>query len=164
MPLFGNEKGLLQAVVGLLRVARLEDGRAGGDGVAAGVLLVLAGGHAGVVRDDDDEAAVDAGVGGREERVCGDVEADMLHRGDDASVTESGADGDLQGDLFVGRPLGIAAEFGELFEDFGARRARIARAEIDACVERRVRDCLVAVEKKSLVVHWRSFQFDALQK
>ena len=68
-------------------------------------------------------------------------------------MTEGGADGDLKGDLFVWRPLCVAAEFGEFLEDFRARCAGIARAEVDARVERRPGDGFVAVEKKSLLVH-----------
>ena len=65
-------------------VGRLEHGNAGERGVVARVLLVLRRVHAGVVGDEDDEAAAHAGVREREERVGGDVEPDVLHRDEHA--------------------------------------------------------------------------------
>ena len=146
VPALGDGECLGEAVVGLLGVAGFEDRRAGGDRVAAGVLLVLAGGHAGVIGHHDYQAAVHTGIGGCEERVGGDVEADVLHRCDDSGVSEGRANGHFEGDLLVRRPLGLAAEFGELLENFRGWGSGVSGSEVHARVKGRIGDGLVAVE------------------
>ena len=136
-------------VVGLLRVGRLEHRQARGDRVAAVVLLVLARRHARIVGGDDHERARDAGVGGGEERVGGDVQPDVLHRDERARAGERGAEPDLERDLLVRRPLRAAAERRERLEDLGRGRAGIAGAEVDAAVPGRGRHRLVTGKKPS---------------
>jgi hypothetical protein len=111
------------------------------------VLLVLAGRHARIVGGDDDQAAFDIGVGGGEQRVGGDVEADVLHGHQGAAAGEGDADADFQGDLLVGRPLRLAAQVVEGFQDFRGGRAGIAGAQGHAGVQGGEGDGLVAVEE-----------------
>ena len=92
-------------IVRFLGIRRLEHRHAGRDRVAPVVLLVLAGGHAGIVGGDDHQPAGDSGVGGGEERVRGDVQADVFHGGQGARAPEGGAERHFERDLFVGRPL-----------------------------------------------------------
>ncbi len=99
-------------------------------GVVVGVLLVLRGVHAGIVGDQDHQPAANAGVGQREERIGGDVEADVLHRDQCAPADQRYSGGDLEGDLLVGRPFGVhAGELREPLERLGRRRAGIAHAD-----------------------------------
>jgi hypothetical protein len=104
--------------VGFLGVGWFEHGNGGGDSIMTIILLILAGGHAGVVGGDYDEGAANAGVGGGEQGVGGHIQADMFHRSDSPSATKGGADGHFESHLFVGRPLGVSADFGEVFQDF----------------------------------------------
>ncbi len=78
-PASGDVECGQQVVVGLLGIGRLEHGHAGGYGVAAVVLFVLAGGHARIIGGDDDQRARRAGIGGGEEGIGGDVQSDVLH-------------------------------------------------------------------------------------
>ena len=79
------------------------------DRVTPIVLLILARSHARIIGGDDDQRAADAGVGSREERVGGYVEADVFHRAQRPRPAESRADGDFQRHLLVRRPLGMPA-------------------------------------------------------
>lgn len=54
---------------------------------------------------DDHHATVDAHINAGEHRVCGDVQADVLHGGKCASAGKGRAIGRFIGDLFVGGPL-----------------------------------------------------------
>ncbi len=134
LPPFRDFDRRKEEVVGLLRVGRLDRRQPGRDGVAAVVLLVLRGGHARVVGADHDQRAGHAGVGGGEERIGGDVEADVLHRHDRSRARERRAQADLEGHLLVGRPLGAAAQLRERLEDLRGRSAGIAGAQGDAGV------------------------------
>jgi len=73
----------------------------------------------------------------------------MFHGCHGTGAGKSRADGDFQGHLFVGRPLAKAAQFGESFENFGRRRAGIARAQGDAGVTRGQRNGFVAAQQLS---------------
>ncbi len=137
LPALGNLDGGAQEIVSLLGVGRLEHGHAGGDGVTAVVLFVLAGVHARIIGGNDDQGAGHSGVGDGEERVGGDVQADVFHGGHGARAAKGRADGDLQRDFFVGGPLGAAAQLGKILQDFGRGRAGIAGAEGDARVPAR---------------------------
>ena len=129
MPALGDLDGHQGEVVGLLRVRGLEHGHAGGHGVAAVVLLVLAGGHARIVGGDDHQARLHVRVGGGEQRVGGHVQPDVLHGDQGAGAAEGRPQAHLQGHLLVGRPLGAAAQLVERLQDLSGRRARIARPE-----------------------------------
>src|ERR1019366_5441262 len=133
-----------QEIISLLRIGRLEHRHTSRYGVSPVVLLVLAGSHARVIGGDDDERAAHAGVGDREERVGGDVEADVFHSAERARPAESRADGDFQRYLLVRGPLGLATELGEVLEDFGGRGAGVSGPERHARVPRRERDGFVA--------------------
>ena len=144
LPPLGHFDRREEEVVRLLAVRRLDHRQSGGNGVAAVVLLVLRGGHAGVVRGDHDQGAAHTGVGRGEQRIRGDVQSDVLHRHEDPGVGESGAQADFQGHLLVWRPLGPPAEGIECFEDFRRRCAGIAGAESHAGVQRGECDGFVA--------------------
>jgi hypothetical protein len=69
-------------LVGFLRRGGLQHRHLGGAGVVPIVLLVLRGVHLGVVGHDHHDPALYTRVGQGEERVRGDVEADVLHGAD----------------------------------------------------------------------------------
>ena len=96
-----------------------------------------------------DQSPAHAGVGRGEQRVGGDVEADMFHGGQGAGAGKSRADGDFQGDLFVGRPLAVSAQFGKAFQDFGGGRAGVTGAEGHAGITRGQRNGFVATQELS---------------
>ena len=147
---FGELKGADQEVIALLRIRRLQHRHPGRDRIAAVVLFILAGGHAGIVGADDHQPAGRAGVGDRKERVGGDVEPDMFHRDQRTAVRKSDADADFESGLFVRSPLGGAALLAEFVEDLRRRRAGITDAEVYAAVESGHRDGLIAARKYSL--------------
>ena len=136
-------------VVTRSRIGRLQHRHSGGDGVAAVVLFVLAGGHAGIVRADDHQPARRAGVGDGEQRVGGHVESDVLHRHQRPAVGEGRADGDFERRLLVGRPLRTAALLVELIENFRRRSTGIPGPEVDAAVEGGHCDGFVAARQNS---------------
>ncbi len=147
---FGEFERTDQEVVALLRVRRFEHRYSGRDCIAAVVLLILAGGHAGIIGADDHQSAGRAGIGDREERIGGDVESDMLHRDQRTAVCKGDADADFESGLFIRSPLGGAAPLAEFVEDLRRRRAGITDAEIHAAVESGHRDGLIAARKYSL--------------
>ena len=104
---FGELEGELGEFKRLCRVGGLKHWELGRLGIVTGVLLVLRGVHTGIVGNEDDEAAVYAGVGHGEERVGCHVETDVLHSAGSASAAEGSAEGGLESDLFVGRPFAV---------------------------------------------------------
>jgi len=74
--------------------------------VATTILLVLGRVHARVIRDDHDQPAIDAGERGVDERVRGDVEADVLHGHEGAAAGVRHAERLFIGDLLIGGPAG----------------------------------------------------------
>ncbi len=148
-PCFREGEGAARQVVGFLRVGRLEHRHAGGAGVTAAVLFVLAGRHAGVVGADNHQAAGNVGVGDGEERVGRNVEPHVLHGHQGAGPPERGADADLEGDLFVRRPLGRPAEVGHRFENLGRGGAGVPDAQGDAGIDRGAGHRFVAGEKQA---------------
>ena len=139
----------------LLRVARLEDRHGGERAVNARVLFVLRGVNAGIVADGEHQPAVHADISLRHEGVGGDVEADMFHGGERAAAGEARADGDVERDLFVGRPLRVQVFrriVGERLEDFRARRARIGGGDLDARLPGAARDRFVAGQGPDILV------------
>ena len=142
---FAYLEGLFREVFGFLAVGGFEHGDFRRGGVVAVVLLVLRGVHSGIVGGNDDDAALCAGVGEREQRVGGDVETDVLHRDDGAPAGEGRAGGDFEGNFFVRCPFGedfVVPRDG--FEDLGAGRAGIGRGEDAAGLECAARDRLVS--------------------
>ncbi len=75
----GQLEGDLEEILGLAAVGGLDERDLGELGVVAVVLLVLGAVHAGVVGGDQDQPALDAGVGGGEEGIGGHVDAHVLH-------------------------------------------------------------------------------------
>ena len=150
LPALRHLDGREHEIIRLLRVGRFEHRQPGGDRVTPVVLFVLARSHARVIGGDDDQRAAHAGVGGGEERVGGHVEADVFHRAQRPRPAEGRADGHLQRHLLVRRPLGMAAQLGEVLQDFRGRRARVAGPERDARVPRRQRDGFVAAQQQSV--------------
>ena len=121
-------------VEGLLRVGGLERDRAGELLQHAVVLLVLRGVHAGVVRRDDDEAAVRPLERVGHQRVHRDVEADVLHAHEGAAAGDRGADADLHRDLLVDGPLAVyfALEPGDVLENLGGGGAGVGGGDVAA--------------------------------
>ena len=83
-------------------------------------------------------------MGHAEQRVGGDVEPHMLHGDERPRAGEGRADADFQGHLFIGRPLGVAAQLGEGFQNFRRRGAGITGPQPHARMQRRQRDGAVA--------------------
>jgi hypothetical protein len=96
-----------RVVTALLAVRRAEDRHLGHETVEAVVLFVLGRVQARVISGYDDESAERADVGGREERVGGHVQADVLHRCESASPGYRGAERDFERHLLIGGPLGV---------------------------------------------------------
>ncbi len=142
-------------VVGLLRVGRVEARDAREGRVVARVLLVLRAVAGRVVGGQQHEAGVHARVGHAHERVGRDVDAHVLHRGERAHAAHGGADGHLEGDLLVGRPLAVdAVLLHQVLERLGRGGAGVSRAHGDAGLPRALRDGLVA--RKQLLGHVNS--------
>ena len=131
--LLGEPEGLLGHLEGFLRIGGLEHGHAGKRGVVTAVLLVLGGEHARVVGREQHEAAANPRIRKRHERVCGDVDADVLH-GDKGAVPGHGeAQGVLERDLLVDRPLGIhVIELGERLKSLGGRGSGVSETGVAA--------------------------------
>ena len=96
-----------------------------------------------------DQPPAYAGIGRGEQRVGGDIEADMFHGRHGARAGKSRADGNFEGDFFVGRPLAVSAQFGEAFQNFSGRRAGIARAQGHTGITRSQGDGFVAAQELS---------------
>ena len=123
-------------VLRLLAVRWLEDRDFRGARELPVVLLVLRRVHRGIVGGDQHQSAVDARVRRAEQRICGDIDADVLHRHERPEPAEARAVRRLVGDLLVGRPLAAdAAASRQRFEDLGARGARVGGGEMRPCFE-----------------------------
>ena len=151
---FGQLIGEHGEVLALLRIRRLQHRHLRGDGVMAGILLVLRGVHTGVVRDGDDQTAVDTGIGCGVERVCRDIQADMLHGGEGSGARKGSAQRGFHRDLFIRRPLCVdLVVFCNGFRDFSGRRTRIARRKPAAGLIKAPCKCFIA---KHQFFHFRS--------
>ena len=131
--LLGELVGEHGEVLALLRIGRLEHRHLRGNRVVAGILLILRGVHTRVVGDSDHKAAVDAGVRRGIERVCGDVQADVLHRREGSRAGKARAQRRFNGNLFIRRPLCIDfLKLCDLLGDLRGRRSRVARRKAAA--------------------------------
>ena len=131
--LFRDPVSFLHEVDAFLGVGGLYQGDLGGAGIAAVVLLVLGGVHAGVVCRDDHEAAVDAVVGRGKQRIGGHVQTDVLHCAEAAHPADGSAVGDLGGDLFIRRPFAVQGVLilGQRFKNLRTGSAGICRTDLD---------------------------------
>ena len=139
-------------------IAGLQHGHLGGDGVMAGILLVLGGMHPGIVRHGADHAAVHPYVGGGIKRVGRHVQPHVLHGAEAAGAAGGRAEGDLEGHLLVGGPLGIdiRAVLHHAFGDFGARRARVGGHDRDPRLVQAPGNRLVAQQQcfHGIILSW----------
>ena len=134
--------------MGLCGVGGLEHGDAGKGRVVAAVLLVLRGVDGGVVCGENDQTAVDAGVADAHQRVCRDVDADVLHGHERARAAHGSADADLEGDLLVGGPLAVdVLVLGEVFQCLCRRSAGVTDTNGNATLPGSLGDGLVAGKK-----------------
>ena len=131
--LLGDLAGQLHEVLALLRIAGLHHGHLGETGIVTVVLLVLGGVAAGVIGSDDDIAAAHAHVGCGEQGVGGHIEAHHLHGGQGAGAGHGGTVSHFGTHLLIGSPLAvdILAVLGQVFQDFGAGRTGVGRADLD---------------------------------
>ena len=91
------------------------------------VLLILGGVHARIVRYGDHHSPVDAGVGSRIQRIRRHIQPHMLHAAEASGTGNGCAQGNLHGNLFIGRPFRIdLVVFSNLFRNFRGGCAGIA--------------------------------------
>ena len=88
---FAGFERLNQHVFAFLAIGGLEHGRHGGFGVVAVVLLVLRRELPRLVGGNDHRPTIHANVGKSEERICSNVESDVLHGCQRASASNGGA-------------------------------------------------------------------------
>jgi len=139
---------LLNELLGLRGTGRLQHRHLRVDRHPAGVLLVLGGVHAGIVGDYDDESGVDAGVGGRHQRVHRDVKPHVLAGEQAADPGHRGAKGHLIGHLLVHGPLRVDVfEPRQGFQDFGGRGPRIGTGNPQTRLIGSVRQRFIAGEQ-----------------
>ncbi len=105
--LLADVQGHADHVLGLLAVARFQAGHAGKPAVVSIVLFVLRAVHVGIVGADEDQPCLQSGHRGVKECVGSHVEADVLHHRHRPAAGVCRANGHVQGDLFVGRPLAV---------------------------------------------------------
>ena len=105
--LLGDLVGQLGKGQSLRRVRRLQHGQLSGLGIIAGILLVLRAVHTRVIGNADNHAGVDTGVGDGEQWVGRNVQAHVLHAAEAPLAAHGRAESGLNGDLFIGRPLGV---------------------------------------------------------
>ena len=93
----------------------------------SGILLILGGMHACIVRHTDDHACVDACVRAGIQRVSGHIQSDMLHAAEASLARKAGAESDFHRHLLIGCPLTIDLfKFRSLFRHFGAGGSGVA--------------------------------------
>jgi len=142
--LLGQLEGGAGELAGLGGVGRLEHGELRRDRVVPVVLLVLGGVHGGVVRGDAHQATLHPGVGGREQRVSGHVDAHVLHRHQCARPDDGGAQRHLVGHLLVDGPLRVHVRVAvQGLDDLGGRGPRVPAPERDPGLPRTQCDGLV---------------------
>ena len=143
--LFGNFEGLFDEIVALLAVGRLQHRELGVHGVVAVVLLVLRAEQPRIVCRYDHKTAVDAGVGVGKHRVGGHVEAHVLHCRESSGPSHRRTSGHLDGDLLIGRPLGIDLFVSrQVFQYLRGRSARIGGRHVQSGFPGAARDRFVS--------------------
>ena len=147
--LFRQFKGVLYHAVSLLGRGGVKDRQLSELGEPAGVLLRLGGDRPGVVRRDNDHAALYAHIRKAHQRVRSHVEPDLFHGDKGSCAGISGTRAHLEGSLFIYRPFNIdRAVFivlGNSFKYFCRGCAGVAGDHIHPCVQ--------SAEGNSLVTH-----------
>ena len=127
------------------RVRRLKHRQFCRNGVMARILLVLRRVHTCVVRHADDKSAAHTGIGQRKQRVCRNVQADVLHAAEAAVACQTCAERSLHRYLFVRRPFCVNFRiFGSAFRDLRAGCAGIAGDKAASGLVQAARGSLVA--------------------
>ena len=146
----GEGERLAHHIVCLLRGGRIEDRDLGERGKAAGVLLGLGGDGTGVVRNEDNQAALNPDIFQAHQRIGRHVEAHLLH-GDQCPGAGIGRTGrHFHGGFFIDGPFhidGIAAVFGNGFQNLGRGGAGIAADQVDTGRQRPHRDGFIPHQK-----------------
>ncbi len=141
-------EGVGDHVFGLLGRRRVQAGHFGEFRVHAAVLLVLGRVAERVVGGEDDHAADHARMRQRHERVCRDVQPDVLHGHDRSRARPGGSGRHFQGHLLVDRPLDVKAHFTGMRRQRGqylrGRRARIPGRHVHPGLQQPAGDRLVA--------------------
>ena len=146
--LFRDGEGLPGHLIGLLGVGGLQDGEVGEAAPVAGILLVLGGGQAHVVRHGHHQTPTNPNEGLGHEGVRGHVQAHVFHGAEGAATRQGGADGHFQGHLLVYRPLRVEVFIGGgVFEDFRRGRAGVGRCDPAASFPGTAGDGLVTRHK-----------------
>ena len=88
-------------------IGRFQYGYFGKSADAPIILFVLGAVHARIVGGKQNKTAFDSGESHRHQGIHCNVDPDMFHAGHGSSTADGGADGDLHGNFFVGRPLSV---------------------------------------------------------
>ena len=127
------------------RVRRLKHRQFCRNGVMARILLVLRRMHTCVVRHADDKSAAHTGIGQRKQRVCRNIQADVLHAAEAAVACQTCAERSLHRYLFVRRPFCVNFRiFGSAFRDLRAGCAGIAGDKAASGLVQAARGSLIA--------------------
>ena len=150
MNFLGIVKGILNHQERFLRRGGIKDGKAGEVRKTAGVLLGLGGDGTGVVRNEDNQAALNPAIFQAHQRIGRHVEAHLLH-GDQCPGAGIGRTGrHFHGGFFIDGPFhidGIAAVFGNGFQNLGRGGAGIAADQVDTGRQRPHRDGFIPHQK-----------------
>ena len=126
----GKIEGMAGERQGLSGIGGIHHGNMSRRCIVMGVLLVLGGIHAGIVGRKHHIPAADTGIGGGEQRIRRNVDADVLHGGKHARAGRACADAHFDGDLLVDAPFRVhAVHLRKGLKRFGGRRARISHAD-----------------------------------
>ena len=126
----GKVEGVAGERQGLRGIGGIHHGDMSRRSITMRVLLVLGGVHARIVGRKHHISAADAGIGSGEQRVCSNVDADVLHGGQHARAGRACADAHFNGDLLVDAPFRVhAVHLRKGLKRFSGRRARISHAD-----------------------------------
>ena len=126
----GKIEGVAGERQGLRGISGIHHGDMSRRRIVMRVLLVLGGIHARIVGRKHHISAADAGIGGGEQRVRSNVDADVLHGGQHARAGRACADAHFNGDLLVDAPFRVhAVHLRKGLKRFSGRRARISHAD-----------------------------------
>ena len=131
LELFARLHGDAEEVVGFLGVTRFEHRANGCLRVVTRILFVLGAALARVIGNNPHHAAIDTRVSCGIENITCHIQANHFHGDNTAGMSKSGTESDFGSDLFVRSPLGIAAQFRVIFQDFGGRSSRIACGKLN---------------------------------